>query len=131
EATRNAVVGYPEKKFKASIRSELLLPRVALIDPQLGVGVTADVTARSGMDALCQLIESYTSTGAQPITDGLAMKGIALASQSLERAVTNGGDLEARSDMAMAALLSGITLTNAGLGAVHGFAAPLGASFPV
>jgi alcohol dehydrogenase class IV len=131
EATRNAVVGFPEKKFKASIRSELLLPRIALIDPELGVGVPRDVTARSGMDALCQLIESYTSTGAQPITDGLAIKGIALAARSLERAFSDSTDIAARADMAMAALLSGITLTNVGLGAVHGFAAPLGASFPV
>ena len=66
EATRNAVIGLPEKQFKASIRSELLLPRIALVDPELGIGVPPDVTARSGMDALCQLIESYISTGQTP-----------------------------------------------------------------
>lgn len=131
EVTRNAVIGYPPEHFKASIRSELLLPRVALIDPELGVAVRPEVTARSGMDALCQCIESYTSTGANPITDGLALQGIALAARSLRRACADGADLDARTDMAMAALLSGITLTNAGLGAVHGFAAPLGANFPV
>ena len=131
EATRNAVIGLPEKRFKASIRSEHLLPRVAVIDPELGVGVPRDVTARSGMDALCQCIESYTSSGANPVTDALALQGLGLAARALPRAYRDGGDLEARSDMAMAAYLSGVTLTNAGLGAVHGFAAPLGANFPV
>ena len=131
EATRNAVIGHLGKRFKASIRSELLLPRVALIDPELGVGVPPAVTASSGMDALCQLIESYTSSGATPMTDVLSLQGIPLAARSLRRAFADGGDLDAREDMARAALLSGITLTNAGLGAVHGFAAPLGANFPV
>ncbi len=130
EVTRNAVIGAPERKFKASIRGEQLLPRIALVDPELGVSVPPDVTARSGMDALCQLIESYTSRGAQPMTDALALQGIPLAARSLRRAYQNGADLEAREEMAMAALFSGITLTNAGLGAVHGFAAPLGANFP-
>ena len=131
EVTRNAVLGDPGRHFKASLRSELLLPRVALVDPELGVGVPPGVTASSGMDALCQLVESYTSLNAQPITDALAMKGIELAVRSLRRAVADGADVDAREDMALAALLSGITLTNAGLGAVHGFAAPLGANFPV
>ncbi len=130
EATRNAVIGLPDKKFKASIRSELLLPRVALIDPQLGVEVPPEVTARSGMDALCQLIESYTSTGASPMTDALALHAIPLAGAALPRAFHDGHDLAARQDMALAALFSGIALTNAGLGAVHGFAAPIGANFP-
>ena len=131
EVTRNAVIGEPSRRFKASLRSELLLPRAALVDPELGVNVPPDVTASSGMDALCQLIESYTSVNAQPITDALALKGIGLAARSLRRAYENGSDLDARDDMALAALFSGITLTNAGLGAVHGFAAPLGANFPV
>ena len=130
EVTRNAVVGEPARKFKASLRSELLLPRVALVDPELGKGVPPAVTAASGMDALCQLIESYTSSGAGPMTDALALKGIALVADALPRAYRDGGDLDAREAMALAALLSGITLTNAGLGAVHGFAAPLGANFP-
>jgi alcohol dehydrogenase class IV len=130
EATRNAVIGLPEKKFKASIRSELLLPRMALIDPELGMGVPPEVTASSGMDALCQLIESYTSTGATPMTDALALRGIDLASRSLRRAYRDGQDVEAREAMALAAYWSGVALTNAGLGAVHGFAAPLGANFP-
>lgn len=130
EATRNAVIGYPPRQFKASIRSELLLPRLAIVDPELGRGAPASVTANSGVDALCQLIESYTSSGANPLTDALALDGARRAAQCLQRACANGDDLEARSEMAFAALLSGITLTNAGLGAVHGFAAPLGANFP-
>lgn len=131
EATRNAVIGLPEKKFKASIRSELLLPRLALIDPTLGLDVPPGVTAASGMDALCQLIESYTSSGATPLTDTLALDGIARAARALPRAFHHPHDLDAREDMALAAWLSGVCLTNAGLGAVHGFAAPLGANFPV
>ena len=131
EVTRNAVIGWPEKKFKASIRSELLMAKVALIDPQLGVDVPREVTARSGADALCQCIEAYVSTGANPMTDPIALKGVELAGRYLKRAADDGRDLEAREGMALAALLSGIALTNAGLGAVHGFAAPIGANFPV
>jgi alcohol dehydrogenase class IV len=131
EVTRNAVIGCPEKKFKASLRSELLLPRVALIDPQWATGVGPDVTARCGLDALCQLIESYTSNRAQPITDALALEGLRLAATALPRAVADGRDLDAREGLALAALLSGITLTNVGLGAVHGFAAPAGANLPI
>ena len=131
EVTRNAVIACREKQFKASIRGWQLLASVALVDPELGAGVCPEVTARSGMDAMSQLIESATSNKAQPITDALAIKGISLAARALPRVFHDGNDSEARENMAMAALLSGITLTNAGLGAVHGFAAPLGASFPV
>jgi len=130
EATRNAVIGLPAKRFKASIRSELLLPRIALIDPELAVTVGPSITASSGMDALCQLIESYTSTGASPLSDVLVLRGIHLAARNLPRAFQEGNDLDAREAMAMAALLSGMALTSAGLGAVHGLAAPLGANFP-
>lgn len=131
EVTRNAVIGWPEKKFKASIRSELILPRAVIIDPQLHVATPPDVTARSGMDALCQCIEAYTSKNANPITDALALKGTALAAQNLRITFTSPEDLSARQNMALAALLSGIALTNAGLGAVHGFASPLGANLPI
>jgi alcohol dehydrogenase class IV len=131
EATRNAVIGLPEKKFKASIRSELLLPRIALVDAELGVSVPPGVTASSGMDALCQVIESYTSIGANEMTDVLALRGIEHASRTLLAAFHDGKNVAARECMALAALLSGITLTSAGLGAVHGFAAPIGANFPI
>ena len=129
EVTRNAVVGEPAQKFKASLRSDLLLPRAALIDPELAVGVPANVTAWSGMDALAQCVEAYTSTGGNPMTDALALKGVELAGRALRPAFRDGKDVAAREQMAMAALLSGVALTNAGLGAVHGFAAPLGANF--
>ena len=131
EATRNAVVGYHEKQFKASIRSELMLARVALLDAELAVGVPRHVTAASGADALCQVIESYTSVNANPICDGMAAEGIALAAKSLRKVYDDGTNVDAREDMAIVALLSGITLSNAGLGAVHGFAAPMGAVYPV
>jgi alcohol dehydrogenase class IV len=131
EVTRNAVIGSPPQRFKASLRSPHLLASVALVDAELGLDVRPDVTARSGMDALCQLIESYTSNRAQPITDALAIKGISLAAPALPRVYADGHDVEARQDMALAALLSGMTLANAGLGAVHGFAAPMGANLPV
>ena len=129
EVTRNAVIGEPSKKFKASIRSELLLPMAVIVDAELGRNVSPRVSACSGMDALCQCIEGYTSSGASPMTDPLALKGIRLAARALPRVVHDGNDLAARQDMALAALLSGIVLTNAGLGAVHGFAAPIGANF--
>jgi alcohol dehydrogenase class IV len=85
EVTRNAVIGSAQRAYKASIRSPLLLPRLALIDPVLGVGVPPEVTARSGMDALTQCIESYTSTGANPLTDALALEGVRRAAGSLRR----------------------------------------------
>jgi len=131
EVTKNAVVASHEKHFKASIRGRELMARAVVIDPELAVAVPPAVTARAGMDALCQLIESYTSVHAQPVTDALALAGIRRAASGLREAFADGGDLAAREDMALAALLSGIALTNAGLGAVHGFAAPLGANFPV
>jgi alcohol dehydrogenase class IV len=139
EVTRNAVIGTVasgtavagdrSKRFKASLRSERLLPLAALIDPELQVGVPPDATAWSGMDALCQCVEAYTSRGANPLTDGLALRGITLAAAALRQAHADGGDLDAREAMAAAALLGGVALTNAGLGAVHGFAAPLGANY--
>lgn len=131
EATRNAVLGCPEKKFKASLRSEHLLAKIAVIDPELAVSAPPPVTAASGLDALCQLIESYTSNRAQPMTDALALQGVSLAARALPRVCADGADLDAREAMALAALFSGISLANAGLGAVHGFAAPLGANFPI
>jgi alcohol dehydrogenase class IV len=131
EVTRNAVIGSPEHRFKASLRSEGLLARVALVDPELHIGVRPDITARTGMDALTQCIEAYTSKNANPLSDPIAREGIRRAARSLQRAYANGEDLAAREDMALAALFSGIALTNAGLGAVHGFAAPMGARFPI
>ena len=131
EVTRNAVIAYKPRNFKASMRSPFLIPRVALVDPALTDTVPRDVTASTGLDALTQLIEPYVSNRANPLTDGIALQGIALAVSALPRVVRDGADQAARDDMALASLMGGICLANAGLGAVHGFAAPLGASFPV
>ena len=130
EVTKNAVLASPEKKVKASLRSVLMLPRVALVDPELAVNLPAEVTAATGMDALTQLIEPYTCCRTNPLTDALCRDGIPRAARSLRKAVEQGDDLAAREDMALASLLGGLALANSGLGAVHGFAAPLGGMFP-
>lgn len=129
EVTRNAVLGSPEQGAKVSLRSPLMLPRVAIIDPELTFGLPPAITASTGLDALTQLIEPYVSTRANAFTDGLCLDGIRRASESLPRAYRDGGDIEARSGMAYASLLGGLALANAGLGVVHGFAAPVGGMF--
>ncbi len=131
EVTKNAVILSREDKLKASIRSPLLIPKVTIIDPELMVSLPKEITASCGLDALTQLIEAYTSNKSQPITDSLAILGIQKATESLIRAFDEGDDLDAREDMAFASLLSGICLANAGLGAVHGFAGPIGGMFDV
>ncbi len=129
EATRNAVIASKEHRVKASLRHLSMLPRIALIDPELAVDLPPHVTAASGMDALTQCLEAFVCSRAQPMTDALCRDGIQRAVRSLERAFQNGQDLDAREDMALCALNSGIALANAGLGAVHGFAAPIGGMF--
>ncbi len=129
EVTKNAVILSREDKLKASIRSPLLIPKVAIIDPELMVSLPKEITASCGLDALTQLIEAFTSNKSQPITDSLAILGIQKATESLIRAFDEGNDLDAREDMAFASLLSGICLANAGLGAVHGLAGPIGGMF--
>jgi alcohol dehydrogenase class IV len=126
EVTRNAVLGVPDQGVKASLRHPWMLPAVALVDPCLTLGVPPEVTASTGLDALTQLIEPYLSIRANPMTDALCLEGLRRASRSLGRAWAQGEDLEAREDMALASLLGGLALANAGLGAVHGLAAPLG-----
>lgn len=126
EVTRNAVLASPAHRLKASLRHASMLPALALVDPELALACPPAVTAASGMDALTQCLEAFVSCRAQPLTDALCREGIRRAAGSLERAVADGGDLDARNDLALAALFSGLALANAGLGAVHGFAAPLG-----
>ena len=128
EVTRNAVLGV-STGVKVSLRSPFLLPRLAVVDPQLTLGLPQAVTARTGLDALTQLIEAYVSIRANPVTDGFCVQGIALAARSLRRVFHQGDDARARGDMALAALFSGMALANAGLGVVHGFAAPVGGRF--
>jgi alcohol dehydrogenase class IV len=126
EATKNAVISSTNPPYKKSLRSELMIPRAVLIDPELTVGLPPHVTAHTGMDAITQLIESYISRRAQPIPQALALDGLARALPAIERAVTNGSDRPAREAMAYAAYLSGVALANSGLGFAHGVAAALG-----
>jgi len=127
EVTKNAVISSRTKKFKKSMRSPYMIPRIALLDPELTLSLPPDITAFTGMDALTQLIESYVSARAQPLPEALALDGISRAGAALERAVSDGRDLQAREQMLLASLLSGIALANSGLGAAHGIAAALGA----
>ncbi len=129
EATRNAVLSVPDHRVKASLRSSLMLPRVAIVDPELTCDLPPAVTASTGLDALTQLIEPYLSARANPLTDALCLDGIPRIARSLRRAWENGHDAGARADMALASLLGGMALANAGLGAVHGLAAPIGGAF--
>jgi alcohol dehydrogenase class IV len=129
EVTRNAVVRSPTHRAKASIRDASLFPKIALVDPELTRELPAAVTASCGMDALTQLIEAFVSRRAGPLTDGLCREGLTMAARSLRKAVQQP-DAQARADLSTAALLSGMALANAGLGAVHGIAAPLGGMFP-
>jgi alcohol dehydrogenase class IV len=128
EVTRNAVLGSPEHGVKASMRSPLMLPRVALVDPELTYGMPPAVTAYTGLDALTQLIEPYVCARANPLVDAICVEGIRCVAGALRRAYHDGSDREARRDMALAGLFGGLALANAGLGVVHGFAAPLGGS---
>ena len=129
EVTRNAVLASREHRVKVSLRSAHMLPRVAIVDAELALGVPPDVSASTGLDALTQLIEGYVSVRATPMTDALAVAGIPRAAAALPRVVADGRDTAAREDMAVAALWSGMVLANGGLGAVHGFAGPIGGMF--
>ncbi|MDX1980269.1 MAG: iron-containing alcohol dehydrogenase [Bryobacteraceae bacterium] len=127
EVTRNAVLGSPEHGVKASLRSPLILARLAVVDPELTFDLPPALTASTGMDALTQLIEPFVSNRANPMTDPYCLEGIARVARSLRPAFR--GDRAARTDMSLASLLGGVALANAGLGAVHGFAAPIGGGF--
>ncbi|MBE0545745.1 MAG: iron-containing alcohol dehydrogenase [Verrucomicrobia bacterium] len=130
EVTRNAVLASPEHKFKVSLRSPLMLPRLALVDPELTFDLPPAITASTGLDALTQLIEPFTSCRANPMTDALCVEGIGRAVRSLRTTFADGKNISAREDMCIASLFGGLALANAGLGAVHGFAAPIGGMFP-
>jgi alcohol dehydrogenase class IV len=131
EVTANAVLAVPEHRLKASLRSPLMIPRVALVDPQLTASCPPPVTAASGLDALTQCLEPFVSVRATPLTDGLAREGLRRAAAGLRAAHADGGDLAARTDMAMCALLGGMALANAKLGAVHGLAGVIGGTADV
>lgn len=127
EVTRNAVLASPEHRVKVSMRSPMMLPQIALVDPTLTYDLPPEITAATGMDALTQLIEPYVSVNANPLTDAICAEGIPRAARSLQRAYEN--ENHARSEMALASLFGGLALANAKLGAVHGFAGVIGGMF--
>ncbi len=126
EVTRNAVLGSPAHGVKVSLRSPMMLPSLAIVDPELTYSLPPEITASSGLDALTQLIEPFVSVKANPMTDAICREGIRYAAVSLRRAYQNGADVSAREGMALASLFGGLALANSALGAVHGFAGPLG-----
>ncbi len=129
EVTRNAVLKSPEHRVKVSLRSALMLPRAAVVDPALTHTMPPAVTASTGLDAFTQVMEPYVSVKANPLIDTVCRDGMQRAARSLRRAYEDG-DPAAREDMALVSLYGGLALANAGLGAVHGFAGPLGGMFP-
>ena len=130
EVTRNAVLASPAHGVKVSLRSPYMLPRVAVVDPELTYDLPPAVTASTGLDALTQLIEPYVSCRANPMTDALCVEGMRRAARSLRVAFAEGRNAAARTDMSVASLFGGLALANAGLGAAHGFAGPIGGQFP-
>ena len=126
EATKNAVISSYDPAFKKSLRSDLMIPRVVLVDPELTVSLPPSTTAHTGLDAITQLIESFISRRAKPIPQALALAALPQAIAALPLAVRDGSNRTAREAMAHAALISGIALANSGLGMAHGVAAALG-----
>ncbi|MGC9325472.1 MAG: iron-containing alcohol dehydrogenase [Desulfomonilia bacterium] len=130
EVTRNAVITSQEHKVKVSMRSNLMLPRVVVVDPEITHSMPPSVTAHTGLDAFTQLLEAFVSKKSNPLTDGICIQGLSRAARSMFTVYTDGKNASAREDMALASLFSGLALANAGLGAVHGFAAVIGGRFP-
>src|SRR5690606_13763925 len=116
--TRNAVLAVPEQRVKVSLRSPTMLPRLAVVDPELTYSMPPAVTASTGLDALTQCIEPFVSNQANPLTDAVAREGMRRAAGCLRRAYQDGEDVEARAGMAIASLFGGLALANAKLGAV-------------
>lgn len=132
EATKNAVISkVGTNGFKRSLRHDNLVPDIAIVDPELTITCPPDITAAAGMDCFTQLTEAFLSVKSNNYSDALAIEGIKAVHRSLIRSFTHGDDLAARSDMSFAALTSGICLTNAGLGAVHGIAGTTGGMFDI
>jgi len=129
EVTSNAVLASPEHQVKVSLRNPLMLARVALVDSNLTHSSPPDVTAQSGLDALTQVIEPFTSNKANPLTDAISKEAMSRAATALQRAYEHPNDAAAREDMALVSLFGGLALANAKLGAVHGFAGPFGGMF--
>lgn len=129
EVTSNAVLDSPQHRVKVSMRSRLMLPDLALIDPELTYSMPPNITAVTGLDAFTQLLEVFVSGQANPLTDAICREGLQRAARSLGRAYADGNDSDARQDMSLASVFGGLALANAKLGAVHGFAGPLGGMY--
>ena len=131
EVTRNSVLRVPSAFVKRSMRDGALIPRVAVVDPELSGSAPRAVAASAGLDALTHLIEAYVSRGAQPLTDLVALQGIRAAVGALDHLARGTSSPESQGEMALASLWGGLALANAGLGATHGLVAPLGGRHPV
>ena len=131
EVTKNAVIHSPEHQVKVSLRSSLMFPDVAIVDPDLTLSLPPEITATTGMDALSHLLETFVCNQPNPMTDAWCREGLRRIAASLRKAFDNGNDIQARTDMALASMLGGMALANVKLGAVHGFAGPMGGMFPV
>ncbi len=131
EVTKNSVIKSPEHNVKVSLRSNLMYPDVAVVDPVLTYSMPPALTASTGVDALTHLLETFVSNQSNPFIDMLCRDGLTRISRSLAKAFKDGSDKDAREDMAMASLLGGMALANVKLGAVHGFAGPMGGMFPI
>ena len=131
EVTKNAVIKSTEHNVKVSLRSDLMFPTIAVIDPELTLTLSPEITASTGVDALTHLLETYVSCQSNPFIDMICREGMTRIAIYLERAFLDGSHLEARENMAMASMLGGMALANVKLGAVHGFAGPLGGMFPI
>lgn len=130
EVTKNSVLASEEHAVKVSLRSDFMLPAIAVVDPELTLSCPRDVTISCGLDAFTQCLEPFVSNLANPLTDGFCREGLRRAARSLKRAIDDGSDIGAREDMCVASLCGGLALANAKLGAVHGFAGPIGGMFP-
>jgi alcohol dehydrogenase class IV len=131
EASKNSVIYSAEHKVKVSLRSSLMFADVAVVDPELTLSMPPAVTATTGMDALTHLLETFVSCQANPFIDNFGREGMQRVSRSLLKVYKDGLNLEAREDMSYAALLGGMALANVKLGAVHGFAGPMGGMLAV
>jgi alcohol dehydrogenase class IV len=130
EATRNAVIYDQASGLKVSLRSPFMLPKVAMIDPLLTLGLPPEITASTGMDALTQVIEPIITRKRNPITDSICFHAVSIAREALINAYNDPDNLEAREQMALVSLIGGMALANSGLGVVHGFAAAIGGMYP-
>ena len=129
EVTRNAVIDVPEKKVKVSMRNAYMLPKIALVDPELTLELPQNITATTGMDAFVQVIEPYVCNSPNPMVDMFCRDAISRAAANLLMAFQDGSNIHARENMAWVSLMGGLSLANAKLGAVHGFAGPIGGMF--